>query len=93
MSQESQKFPLRSIPFVFCKSHPLESPLVGTGARKLNRRPLAQDAYEPPYAEDFLPTECGLFYSYSTAFGLSCGGEKCQLEDNASFGEFAFNWP
>ena len=25
--------------------------------------------------------------------GFSCGGEECQLEGDASFGEFALNWP
>jgi hypothetical protein len=93
MSQDSQKFPLRFIFPAFCESHQHESPPVGTGARKLKRRLLAGDPYEQQDAEDFLPTECGLCYSYSTAFGFSCGGEECQLEGNASFSEFALNWP
>ena len=52
---------------------------------------LPRTPYEKQYAEDFLATDCGLCYSHSTAFGFSCGGEECQLEGNASFGEFALN--
>jgi hypothetical protein len=65
----------------------------GLGARKLKRRLLARDPYEQQYAGDFLPTERGLCYLYSTAFGFSCNGEECRLEGHASFGEFALNWP
>ena len=93
MSQASQKFPLRFIFPAFCESHQHESPPVGTLTRELKRRLLARDPYEQQYAEDFLERECGLCYSYSTAFGFSFGGEQCQLEGNASFGEFALNWP
>ena len=91
MSEEGQKFPLRSISSVFCESHQHDLPRSGLGQRKLKRRPLAPDPYEKQYAEDFLATDCGLCYSHSTAFGFSCGGEECQLEGNASFGEFALN--
>jgi hypothetical protein len=46
MSQERQKFPLRSISPVFCESHQHEFPPVGTGGRKLKRRPLAESRIE-----------------------------------------------
>ena len=46
MSQESKKFPLRSIFPVFCESHQHESPPVGTGARKLKPLPLAESRIE-----------------------------------------------
>jgi hypothetical protein len=55
MSRESQKFLLRSVPPVFCEAQQDESPPVGTGARKLERRPLAPDPYEQQYVEGFPP--------------------------------------
>src|SRR5262249_35267933 len=51
MSQESQKFPLLSIPTVFCQSHQHNLHHSRTGARKLKRRPLPPNPYEQQYAE------------------------------------------
>jgi hypothetical protein len=63
------------------------------GQGNSNAPRFAPDSYEQQYAEDFPQQSVVCVYSYSTAFGLSCGGEECQLEGNASFGEFALNWP
>jgi hypothetical protein len=80
MSQESQKFPLRFIFPAFCESHQHESPPVGTGARNLKRRLLGRDPYEQQYAEDFLPTECGLCYSYSRHSASAVAGKSVSLK-------------
>jgi len=84
MSQESQKFPLRLIFPTFCESHQHESPPVGTGARKLKRRPLAESRIEGRHLlRQFIQRTAAL-----EIFGL----QRCGLNnaDQGSMGFFAF---
>ena len=54
MSQASQKFPLGSIPTVFCESHEHELYRAGLGQENLNAARLPV-SYEQQCGEDVLP--------------------------------------